>query len=41
MLAELVELAGPDATVVLASDHGFGPTREVFYVNSWLERRAT
>ena len=26
------------ATVVLASDHGFGPTRDVFHVNSWLER---
>ena len=31
---ELVALAGPGATVVLASDHGFGPTREVFHVNS-------
>lgn len=38
MLAELVELAGPDATIVVASDHGFGPTREVFHVNSWLEQ---
>ncbi|WP_187368725.1 alkaline phosphatase family protein [Baekduia soli] len=38
MLSELVELAGPEATVIVASDHGFGPTREVFHVNSWLER---
>jgi predicted AlkP superfamily phosphohydrolase/phosphomutase len=38
MVAELVELAGPEATVILASDHGFGPTRDVFHVNSWLER---
>jgi predicted AlkP superfamily phosphohydrolase/phosphomutase len=38
IIAELVTLAGPEATVVLASDHGFGPTREVFHVNSWLER---
>jgi predicted AlkP superfamily phosphohydrolase/phosphomutase len=38
MIADLVALAGPDATVILASDHGFGPTREVFHVNSWLER---
>jgi predicted AlkP superfamily phosphohydrolase/phosphomutase len=38
MLAELVTRAGPEATVVLASDHGFGPTRDVFHVNSWLER---
>jgi predicted AlkP superfamily phosphohydrolase/phosphomutase len=35
-IASIVELAGPDATVVLASDHGFGPTRDVFHVNSWL-----
>jgi predicted AlkP superfamily phosphohydrolase/phosphomutase len=38
LLAEIVEQAGSDATVVMASDHGFGPTREVFHVNSWLER---
>lgn len=38
VLAEIVELAGANATVVIASDHGFGPTREVFHVNSWLER---
>ena len=37
MLAQIVELAGPEATVVLASDHGFGPTWDVFYVNRWLE----
>ena len=38
-IGELVELAGPDATVVVASDHGFGPTRDVFHVNAWLEQR--
>ena len=38
IVEELVELAGADATVVLASDHGFGPTLDVFHVNSWLER---
>lgn len=38
MIAEMVELAGPDPTVVLASDHGFGPTWDVFYLNTWLER---
>lgn len=38
MIAEIVALAGPDPTVVLASDHGFGPTWDVFYVNAWLER---
>ena len=25
--------------MVMASDHGFGPTTDVFRVNSWLERR--
>jgi predicted AlkP superfamily phosphohydrolase/phosphomutase len=39
LIAELVAIAGPEATVVLASDHGFGPTRDVFHVNSWLERQ--
>lgn len=38
MIGRLLEAAGPEATVLLASDHGFGPTREVFHVNSWLER---
>jgi predicted AlkP superfamily phosphohydrolase/phosphomutase len=38
LLAEIVELPGPEATVVIASDHGFGPTRDVFHVNSWLEQ---
>jgi predicted AlkP superfamily phosphohydrolase/phosphomutase len=37
IIGRLVELAGPDATVVFASDHGFGPTDEVFYINTWLE----
>ncbi len=39
LIGEIVELAGPQATVVLASDHGFGPTRDVFHVNSWLESK--
>jgi predicted AlkP superfamily phosphohydrolase/phosphomutase len=36
IIARLVALAGPDATVIVASDHGFGPTDELFFVNSWL-----
>ncbi len=39
LIAGIVEAAGPEATVVLASDHGFGPTRDVFHVNSWLEQQ--
>jgi predicted AlkP superfamily phosphohydrolase/phosphomutase len=39
LLAEAVKLAGPEATVVLASDHGFGPQTGTFFVNAWLEQR--
>jgi predicted AlkP superfamily phosphohydrolase/phosphomutase len=35
-LAEIVAIAGPDARIFIASDHGFGPSREVFRVNTWL-----
>ncbi|HEY2154992.1 MAG TPA: alkaline phosphatase family protein [Isosphaeraceae bacterium] len=38
LIARIVALAGPEATVVLASDHGFGPTSDIFYVNTWLEQ---
>jgi predicted AlkP superfamily phosphohydrolase/phosphomutase len=39
LLAEIVELAGPEATVVFASDHGFGSQVRTFFVNAWLEQR--
>ncbi len=39
LIGRIVEQAGPEATIVLASDHGFGPTRDVFHVNSWLEQQ--
>ncbi|MEW6218659.1 MAG: alkaline phosphatase family protein [Thermodesulfobacteriota bacterium] len=35
-VAELYALAGEEARLVVASDHGFGPAFEVFRVNSWL-----
>ena len=38
-LAELVEQAGPDAHVVMVSDHGFGASDEIFYVNVFLAER--
>lgn len=38
LMERLVNAAGPDTRVVVASDHGFGPTTEVFYANTWLER---
>ncbi len=38
ILDELVNLAGPDTRIFIASDHGFGPTNEIFYVNTWLSQ---
>lgn len=36
MVGELCQTAGPETTVVILSDHGFGPLEKVFYVNKWL-----
>jgi predicted AlkP superfamily phosphohydrolase/phosphomutase len=36
LVARIVEMAGPEATVILASDHGFGPQVRTFFVNQWL-----
>jgi len=38
LLEQMCALAGPEVTVVLASDHGFGPTYDVLHINTWLER---
>jgi predicted AlkP superfamily phosphohydrolase/phosphomutase len=35
-LAEILETIGPEVRVFVASDHGFGPSRLVFRVNTWL-----
>lgn len=35
----LVTAAGPETNVVFASDHGFGDTVEVVYLNAWLAQR--
>jgi predicted AlkP superfamily phosphohydrolase/phosphomutase len=40
LLAEIARLAGPDATIVLASDHGFGPQTGTFFVNTWLAQHS-
>ena len=37
-IRRLMEAAGPDTDVIFTSDHGFGPTTEIFYVNEWLSR---
>ena len=39
LIRQIVETAGPDATVILASDHGFGPQVRTFFVNQWLADR--
>lgn len=39
IMERMCAAVGDDVTVVVASDHGFGPTREVFNVNAWLERK--
>lgn len=35
-LTKLCSLAGPETTVILTSDHGFGPTTEIVFLNEWL-----
>lgn len=35
-ISEIVSMAGSGARVFLASDHGFGTTKEIFYLNKWL-----
>jgi predicted AlkP superfamily phosphohydrolase/phosphomutase len=37
-LAELLDLLGSDTTLVLMSDHGYGPLHQFIYVNNWLMR---
>lgn len=35
-IGALVEAAGHDAAVLVASDHGFGDFQKTFYLNNWL-----
>jgi len=39
LIADIIAMAGPEASIFLASDHGFGPSTEVFYLNTWLHRQ--
>lgn len=39
ILAQACAQAGPETTIVMTSDHGFGPTEDVFHVNNWLAQR--
>jgi predicted AlkP superfamily phosphohydrolase/phosphomutase len=38
IVGTLTEAAGPDATVLIISDHGFGSFEGRFYMNLWLEQ---
>lgn len=38
-IRRLVEAAGPDTNVLVTSDHGFGPTDEIVYLNEWLAQK--
>lgn len=35
-MAQIIEAAGPEATLCIMSDHGFGPTRHQVWLNNWL-----
>lgn len=37
-IGELCAIVGPQTNIVVVSDHGFGPNKEVFKLNVWLER---
>ncbi len=36
-IGQLLQAAGPQATVLVLSDHGFAPCSRLFYPNMWLE----
>jgi len=38
-LGEVMDLAGPDGRILLASDHGFGKTEQVFRLKLWLSEQ--
>lgn len=35
-LGKMIAMAGPDVNVMMVSDHGFGPLKSAFFLNSWL-----
>ncbi len=37
-IRDIIELAGDEAHILIASDHGFGPARYVFHINVLLEQ---
>jgi len=39
LIGQMVDLFPDDTTIVIASDHGFGPQVRTFFVNSWLAQK--
>lgn len=39
ILERMCSIIGDEATVVMASDHGFGPHDIIFHVNAWLQQK--
>jgi predicted AlkP superfamily phosphohydrolase/phosphomutase len=39
VLGEMMAIAGDEATVVVASDHGMGPLYKEVFLNAWLEEK--
>ncbi len=39
VLGDFLKNFGEETTVILVSDHGFGPIKKTFYVNEWLRDR--
>lgn len=39
MIARMAAAFGPEANIFIVSDHGFGPSAECFYLNSFLEQQ--
>lgn len=35
-LGKIIEKAGPDANIMIVSDHGSGPLKSAFFLNNWL-----
>ncbi|HEY7388834.1 MAG TPA: alkaline phosphatase family protein [Bryobacteraceae bacterium] len=38
LLGQTLDLYGDRSTILICSDHGFTGTREIVYINSWLEK---
>ncbi len=38
IVGKLIEGFGDEGTIVVLSDHGFGPRKKTFYVNEWLRQ---